>query len=169
MNIRRFENIVESASFFLAGGIFLLAGVATALDHTARESPIALLKTGAILFPLALLIGIATKKIFDHFRWQSKTAQFLIIHFAYISSTVLASVAAVGCGLTVSLLTGWKVAAIANELLIGAICVIMSVENICFGKNRVWNFLPNPILSSQLQQQHLPHAWYLKQKMLQRL
>lgn len=130
------QKILNTSGLFLGGAYSLLKGIDYGIKHAAKGSPVTLLKTGVILFPLSILIGIATKKIFDDMGWQPSEARDLTIYlFSFISSTALASAAAVGFGFTTSLSTGWTVSAIAIYLLSGVSLIALGIMNICSNEN----------------------------------
>lgn len=131
-----FEKIFNTTGLFLGGTCLLLKARDHWITHGVKESPVTLLSTGAILFPLTILIGVATKKIFDEVGWQSSETWDLTIYlFTFISSTALTSAAAVGFGFTASLSTGLTVSLIAIELFIGTSCICLGIENVYSNTN----------------------------------
>lgn len=132
------EQILNTSWLFLGGAGLILKGIHFGVQHTAKESPVTLLTTGAILFPLATLIGIATDKIFEDMGWESNEARHLTtFFFTWMSSTALASGAAVGFGFTASLGTAWTLSIIALALLGGAGLIVLGIDNIYSNANHV--------------------------------
>lgn len=140
MNI---ERIMDYTKAFLGGTSLLIKGIDGVLKYSATESPVSLLKTGAILFPLSILIGIATDKIFDDIGWEPSLTRSLTTYlFTSISSTALASAAAVGFGFTASLSSGFSASLIAIEILLGLGIIGISIVNIYSDINQ-----PAPIIA----------------------
>jgi hypothetical protein len=137
--------LMHTAGLFLGGTLSIGIGIQGIIDaaNNTTESPIALIETGSILFPLAILIGIAAKKIFEDMGWQSSPARDLMISsFTIISATALASAAAVGFGFTFSLSIGLEVVCLAIEIAVTAIAILIGtwlinkgLENVILDEN----------------------------------
>jgi hypothetical protein len=122
---------INTVGLFAGGAFFISKSIVDVAKYSTFASPTALLATGAILFPLALSIWTATEKIFDALGWESCDARNITnFIFTGVSSTMLASAAAVGLGLTTSMATGWIVNLIALQMILGISSIVLGIDNI---------------------------------------
>lgn len=130
------DKSLNTAGLFIGAFALFTKGVDFAF-HLIEEPRIALVKTGAILFPLFIIIGTVTTKIFDELGWQPSEVRSITIYaFTFISSTVLASAAAVKFGLSASSKTAWIISGVIFPFFgFGICCLIQGFENIYLGAN----------------------------------
>jgi hypothetical protein len=129
MNIEKAFNTTG----LLLGGAFCIV---ESLKEGLTNSPLSILKTGSILFPLSVLIGITTKKIFTNMGWQSSENRNLTIcMLTSVSSVFLTSAAAIKFGFADSLETALKMNMIIVQPLLGIGLLRLGMQNIYSGKN----------------------------------
>lgn len=131
-----FRTIDRTIVPFWAAGYCVHKGIQNVKKVLVNNSPITLLKIGAMQFSLAIVIGVVTKKIFDSFGWEhSEMRTFTIGTIVCLSSIVLGAIAAMRLGLTGSFEPGLMVPAITSLFATAALCLSMGIENIFYGGN----------------------------------
>lgn len=136
----KLEKLFDTAFFCYAGYAFASGVLRETAVHTIEtgESPITLLKTAAVLYPLAISIGFVTKKIFDYFDLNNKYPKLALCSFIWINvASVMwgAAEISVRMGLTSCKITAARVYLITIMLIAAGVSVTVALINICTDKH----------------------------------
>lgn len=124
--------VVNTTGLVTVGTYCAIWGV----EAAAAVPAIVLIKTGAILFSLACLIGIVTQQLFERFGWTNRPGSLLVgAVITWIYSFKLTSAIIIGSGLAVSSGPVWTVCLIALFWLASITNFTLAVRNICYREN----------------------------------